>query len=76
MSLFFKKGFMRNIDLDLSRKDIYDNMDALSKHVISSLKRRKKADKTFSDIVELTLNTPTIPRMINTYSHLTVSKDT
>ncbi|XP_043466939.1 uncharacterized protein LOC122501496 [Leptopilina heterotoma] len=70
ISLFYKKGFIRNIDTKIALPELFENMDALSKPTILSLKRRVNSGNVLTDIVEITFNSSTIPRFINSFNYL------
>lgn len=65
ISLFFKKGFIKNVEVEINLPKIYDYMDEKSKAMVVGLKRRTNINGTPIDAIEITFNTPIVPRLIN-----------
>lgn len=69
-SLFYKKGFIKNVEIDINLSELYQHMDDYAKPIIIGLKRRTNIEKGPIDIVELIFNTSTIPRTVKIYDLL------
>lgn len=71
LSLFMKRGFIQKIDCDISVQEIYDNMDKISKNIISGLHRKVEfLSKLPTDRIEVTFNIAWVPRNIKMFNTL------